>query len=223
VLEYRVKPVVESFLSERGLTLSDSKTKITYIKEGFDFLGVNTRKYRNGKLIQKPAKDSVKRFLKNIRETIKQNKAVTTEILIRLLNPKIIGWANYYRHYCSKRTFGYISHQLFKLLWRWANRRHPNKGLLWLKQKYYRTRGHRHWVFSAKIKNKSGKTDYLDLVEISHTTIRRHVKIKSDATPFDPAYKEYFRLRQIRRKQKKLFFPCKSQWSPWWEMKPIDN
>lgn len=132
VLENKVKPLVESFLSERGLGLSQEKTKITHISEGFDFLGVNTRKYHNGKLIQKPAKDSVKKFLADIRNTIKRNKAVKTEVLIRLLNPKILGWANYYKHYCSKRTFGYISHRLFQPLWRWSRKRHQRKGARWV-------------------------------------------------------------------------------------------
>ena len=68
------------------------------------------------------------------------------------------------------------------------------------------------------VKDKNLETTYLDLVEIAHTPIRRHVKIQSDATPFDPAYEEYFRVRQARRKQKRLFFPCKSHWSPWWEI-----
>lgn len=222
LLENKVKPVVEHFLSERGLVLSKDKTSITHIKEGFDFLGVNTRKYRNGKLIQKPAKDSVKRFMQDIRETVKRNQAATTEGLIHLLNAKLTGWANYYRSYCSKRTFGYISHQLYPILWRWARKRHQRKGAHWVVKKYYRTKGKQHWQFTTKIKDKKPEITYLDLVEISHTPIRRHVKIISDATPYDPAYNEYFRVRQARRKEKRLFFPCKSQWSPWWEMQPDD-
>ncbi len=219
VLENKVKPVVEKFLGERGLVLSKEKTKITHINEGFDFLGVNTRKYRNGKLIQKPSKDSVKRFMKEFRETVKQNQAVTTEILIRLLNQKLIGWANYYRHYCSKVTFGKIGKQLFPILWRWAKQRHRRKGSFWILNKYFRTKINHRWQFFTKIKDKDSKISYLDLVQIAHTPIRRHVKIKSDATPFDPAYEKYFRIRQTRRKEKRLFFPCKSQWSPWWEIK----
>jgi RNA-directed DNA polymerase len=223
VLLDKVKPVVENFLRVRGLVLSNEKTKITHIKEGFDFLGVNTRKYRNGKLIQKPSKDSVKKFLQNIRETIKQNNAAKTENLIRLLNPKITGWANYHRHYCSKRTFQYVGHQLFSPLWRWATRRHPNKGTEWVRHKYFRTKGYQHWRFSARDTSRNAKARYLDLEEICHIPIRRHVKINADATPFDPAYEEYFRIRQTRRKEKRLFFPCKSQWSPWWEMQAIQG
>jgi len=128
ILVDRVKPAVEAFLSERGLSLSQEKTKITHIDEGFDFLGMNIRKY-NGKLIIKPAKSSIKRLLAGIREKIKLNKTAKTEDLIYLLNPKIRGWANYYRHVCSKRTFGYVDHNIFKAIWRWAVRRHPNKGV----------------------------------------------------------------------------------------------
>ena len=87
VLETKVKPLVESFLRERGLELSREKTKITHIDDGFDFLGVNVRKYK-GKCIIKPSKKSVKSFLADIRETIKSNPAVKTEHLIYLLNPK---------------------------------------------------------------------------------------------------------------------------------------
>jgi RNA-directed DNA polymerase len=156
--------------------------------------------------------------MRNLRDTIKQNKAVKTETLIRLLNPKITGWANYHRHYCSKNTFYYVSHHLFPALWNWSKRRHNRKGSFWVARKYFRKKGNNNWQFNAKIKDKKLKPSYLDLVEISHIPIKRHVKIKADATPFDPAYEEYIRVRQTRRKEKRLFFPCKSSWSPWSEI-----
>jgi len=201
VLENKVKPVVETFLSERGLTLSKEKTKLTHISEGFDFLGINIRKY-NGKLIMKPAKSSVKRFLADIRETIKRNKTVKTENLIRMLNPKIRGWSNYYCHVCSKDTFNYVDHCIFKSIWKWSVRRHPEKSKKWVKDKYYRHTGHRDWMFSTKIKDKKSQTFDLDLVEASKTPIKRHIKIKAAATPYDPAYQEYLEKRTEKRKRK---------------------
>ena len=217
VLEKKVIPTVETFLSKRGLVLSREKTKITHINEGFDFLGANIRKY-NGKLIIKPAKDNVKKFLDNIRETIKSNKAAKTENLVRQLNPKIIGWANYHRHNSAKKTFANVGNQVFKMLWQWAKRRHPNKGRKWIRHKYFRSKAKQHWVFSAKIKDKKGKPTYLDLVQIGKTPIQRHIKIRAEATPYDPAHYEYFTKRQQGRKEKKLFRECKSSWSAWWEL-----
>jgi RNA-directed DNA polymerase len=69
-LEQEVKPVVVEFLAERGLVLSPEKTKITHIKDGFDFLGWNIRKY-SGKLLMKPSKANVKAHLDKIREEIR--------------------------------------------------------------------------------------------------------------------------------------------------------
>lgn len=199
VLENNVKPIVEAFLCKRGLTLSREKTKITHIEEGFDFLGMNVRKY-NGKLIIKPAKSSVKRFLADIRKTIKSNATAKTENLIIQLNQKIRGWSNYYRHVCSKDTFNYVDHNIFQALWRWAVRRHPQKSAGWIRTKYFRTEKYQHWLFFAKIKDKEGRSQNLDLFRASETPIRRHIKIQAAATPFDPAYQDYLDKRISKRK-----------------------
>jgi RNA-directed DNA polymerase len=60
LLEHEIKPLVEQFLRERGLELSPDKTVITHIKDGFDFLGQNVRKYRNRKLLIKPSRKSIR-------------------------------------------------------------------------------------------------------------------------------------------------------------------
>jgi len=127
LLEDIVKPVVECFLRERGLELSQTKTKITHINDGFNFLGFNIRKYK-GKLIIKPAKESIKSLLGNIRRTIKKNCTSTTLELIRQLNPKIRGWVYYYRFVVASRDFAFIDSCIFKSLWQWVKRRHTSKG-----------------------------------------------------------------------------------------------
>jgi RNA-directed DNA polymerase len=137
VLEMRVKPAIIAFLKERGLELSEEKTHITHIDDGFDFLGFNVRKYA-GKLLIKPAKSAVKRLLDKIRELIKANIAATTEQLIRQLNNKLRGWANYYRHVVAKKTFAYVDHQVFRALLVWINRRHPNQSAPWKRHRYFR-------------------------------------------------------------------------------------
>jgi RNA-directed DNA polymerase len=195
VLEHKVKPIVESFLHERGLELSQEKTKITHINDGFDFLGINVRKY-NGKYISKPSKKSVSHFLENIRGIIKSNPTAKTENLIQLLNPKIRGWAYYFRNCCAKKTFGYIDHHIFKALWQWVHRRHPRKGTEWRRRKYFRSDKLRNWIFSAKTSSGNRKAAFLDLFEASSVPIKRHIKIRSDANPFDPQFKEYFEQRE---------------------------
>ena len=126
-LEQEVKPAVVEFLAERGLVLSPEKTKITHIKDGFDFLGWNIRKY-DGKLLMKPSKANIKAHLDKIRGIIKVNKATKQSDLIKRLNPVLRGWVNYHRHVVAKETFTRIDAIVWSLLWRWAARRHPNKG-----------------------------------------------------------------------------------------------
>ena len=190
LLECKVKPMIEDFLAERGLMLSLEKTKITNIADGFDFLGWNFRKYK-GKLLRKPAKDNVSAVRSKISEIISANKTAKQENLIRQLNPVIRGWANYHRHAVAKKAFSSLDHEIWKMLWRWAKRRHPTKGARWIKKKYFMTLGNRNWVFGAK--DKDGKL--VTLVKASDTAIVRHVKIKGDANPFDPQWEAYFEDR----------------------------
>ena len=81
-----------NFLQERGLRLSPTKTKISHIDQGFDFLGQNIKKYR-GKLLIKPLKGSGKRLLEKVNRTLKSNKTAKQSKVISLLNPLIRAWS----------------------------------------------------------------------------------------------------------------------------------
>lgn len=190
-----IKTTIEEFLRERGLKLSQEKTKIVHIEEGFDFLGWNIRKY-DGKLLIKPAKKNVQAFLRKVREIIKTAKTAKQETLIAQLNPVIRGWANYHRNQVAKETFNKVDHITWKQLWQWACRRHPNKSISWIKQKYFIQKGTRNWVFGTKVKE-NGEEKWISLIKVSDTPIRRHIKIQSEANPYDPKWSEYFKSRRI--------------------------
>lgn len=203
ILIDKVLPELEQALAKVGLALSPTKTKIIHINDGFDFLGFNVRKYKNGKLLIKPAKANIKRFLKEIRTTIKKGVALPTETLIRTLNSRLTGWVNYYRTSVSSKVFSAIDNEIYLALMRWALKRHARKGKRWIVNKYFTTLGGDHWRFHCIIKDKAGKKKPLYLKTASDTKIRRHIKIKSAATPFNPLYKEYFEQleeKRIRRK-----------------------
>jgi RNA-directed DNA polymerase len=196
LLEGEIKPLVEQFLQKRGLELSPVKTVITHVEKGFDFLGQNVRKYPNGKLLIKPSKKNVKTFLGGIRKTIKAALGMSAADVIHELNPKIRGWANYHRHVVSKRTYIRVDHEIFSSLWRWARRRHPNKNTRWRKQKYFALhRGH-DWSFFGETCDDEGQPSQVWLCHARSTPIKRHVKVKGDANPYDPAYATYFEQRE---------------------------
>jgi len=200
VLENEVVPLVAYFLKERGLQLSKEKSRITHISQGFDFLGFNIRKYGSSqKCLIKPSKASIKSFLLDIKRSITTNFGAKTEDLILLLNPKITGWTNYYRHSTASETFAKIDSRIYRMLNMWARKRHYNKGFRWIYQKYFqRLNSRRRWHFHAKTKD--NKQVDLDLKLACDTKIRRHAKIVADARPYDPKYFEYFQNRQERFK-----------------------
>jgi RNA-directed DNA polymerase len=194
LLETEVRPLVEQFLHERGLVLSPEKTKITHITDGFDFLGQHIRDY-HGTILVKPSRANVHSFLAKARALIRTNAQAKPGNLIGQLNPLIRGWAYYHRHVASKQTFAKVDNALFWPLWQWARRRHPNKPRRWIKDKYFRVIGNRHWVFCGDRQGKAGRSHRLELFAAARVPIKRHAKIKGAANPFDPAWEVYFEQR----------------------------
>ncbi|VYU67388.1 group II intron reverse transcriptase/maturase [Flavonifractor plautii] len=196
-LRDKVLPIVREFLAERGFQLSEEKTVITHIGDGFDFLGKNIRKY-NGKLLIKPSKTSVKSFLEKVRSIIKDNKSTKQETLIRKLNPVIRGWVNNQRYVVSSKVFSRVDYEIYKCLWQWAKRRHKKKSHKWIAQKYWHHIGSRQWTFSVPYENQSteGEPLYCKLEYATDTKIIRFKKIVAEANPFDEYWTDYFEERE---------------------------
>ncbi len=196
------KEIIENWLSDIGLELKPSKTRISHtLKEyegniGFDFLGFTIRQFPVGKdhsgksskrkklgfkTIIKPSKEKIKAHIKKLGEVIRKHKSSPQIALIDELNPIIRGWSNYYRALCSKETYSYCDHILYQQLKRWAERRHPTKSKSWVKKKYWHSKGNRNWVFAVK---KEGKIIF-ELAEHAKTPIVRHIKVISGKSIFN--------------------------------------
>ncbi|GHU55926.1 group II intron reverse transcriptase/maturase [Bacteroidia bacterium] len=198
-----IKGMITIFLEERGLSLSEEKTVITHIDDGFDFLGFNMRKY-NGKLLIKPSRKGQKKLTEKLHEVVFRNKAAAQNKLIVKLNPVLTGWGNYYRHVVSKKVFCKMDHILVQQLRRWAFRRHHNKPRDWCMKRYFKTDGNRHWCFKCQA-IESGKKKIFTLKLLSDIPIVRHTKVKKDANPFDPKWDNYFEQRQQHAKLKRSY------------------
>ena len=194
--------IIGQFLREIGLEYSPEKTKITHTlhehegnKPGLDFLGFNIKqypvgKYQSGKNSQgeklgfktiiKPSKEKVKEHYHKLAEIIDKHKAAPQHILIANLAPVIKGWCNYYRAVCSKETYSKVHTLMFKKLLRWGYRRHPNKSKTWINRKYWHTIDRNTWRFSCT-------KDDIQYVLPMHpeTKIIRHIKVKSEASPYN--------------------------------------
>ena len=194
LLEEEVKPLLEVLLARRGLQLSTEKTRITHIRDGFDFLGFNVRKYGE-KLLIKPAKQAIKDLQRKISDTFSLRKAVSAHQLIGALNPIIQGWGMYYRHVVSKQIFNRLDNWLWHKTFRWSRRRHGDKSTRWVLDKYFcRTDGRQFCFFGE---NFDGKQKFLR--HLSEISIRRHIKIRSSANPYAPSDELYFESRQEQK------------------------
>jgi RNA-directed DNA polymerase len=188
-----IKILLTDFLARRGLELSEEKTLITHISNGFDFLGFNIRKY-NGKLLIKPSEKSQKKITEKLHEIVFSNKSVSQCYLIKSLNPVITGWGNYFKHVVSKVVFAKIDHILVGQLKRWAFRRHNNKSKRWVLNKYFKSENNRNWVFKDTLEREDEKYVF-KLKKLTDIPITRHQKIRCDANPFDPQWDSYFEYR----------------------------
>lgn len=202
LLEQKVKPVIEEFLAKRGLTLSPTKTKITHVTEGFDFLGWNMRWVRQG-LRTVPSKKNRLAFYDKLRQTIRSLRAAKQDELIATLNPLIRGWAQYHRCVAVSETFHKMDHLLFCALWKWSRRRHPNKGKRWVKRRYFRKEGARDWVFAVK---------GFRLLRFSDFPYREHYKVKAEANPYDPQWEHYFAQRLAKQMMQTLAGRNRLRW-----------
>jgi RNA-directed DNA polymerase len=199
LLEEVVKPVVEQFLQERGLTLSAEKTHITHIKHGFTFLGQTFRKYGN-KLLITPSTEGVQSLISKVGTLIRTHVSAPMEVLIGKLNRVLRGWANYHRHVVASKAFSRVDTYVYHQLWRMLRRRHNNKSKEWLIDHYWKAAG-KKWIFSVQKKVK-GKLRIYQAFRVFTIKIRRHIKIKAAANPYLPEYAFYFHTRRNNRESR---------------------
>lgn len=196
LLENEVTPLVTQFLKERGLELSKEKTRVTHVTQGFDFLGKHIQKYGNSrKLLTKPSRPNVQAFLQDLKATFNLNLSTPPDQLLLLLNPKIRGWAQFHRSSASKEIFSYVDYRIFRELEHWMIRRHPRKSLRWCYARYFTTVGNNSYVLQASYPDRRGRPRTIRLAKAAETPIKRHVKIKAAAHPYDPQWESYFEQR----------------------------
>jgi RNA-directed DNA polymerase len=189
-----------TWLAAIGLPLNVAKTHIHHTLEGdqpgMDCLGFHIRQYRVGprqsgkgprghqrlgfKTLITPAKANVKAHLAELGRIMRSRRAWPQAALIRQLNPKIRGWANYYRTWMSQAAFSRLDHLTWVKLRHWARRRHPNASAGWVYDRYWPRRDARR-VFATPA------TPQGQVSLTSHSEVPRlwHAKVAGHRSPYD--------------------------------------
>jgi RNA-directed DNA polymerase len=198
-----VQADISAWLTERGLTLNPGKTRIGTVTDGFDFLSFTIRRFhvRNGaKVLTIPSRDALKKIRRRNAQELRNLRGAAPAEVIGIMNPIIRGQANYYRPGASKKAFQGLDHHLWRLLYKWARRRHPTKSRRWVTARYfgpYHPDRNDRWVFGDR---DSGA--YLH--RYAWTKIVRHIPVAGRNSPDDPALARYWAGRRRKRKPPQL-------------------
>jgi RNA-directed DNA polymerase len=188
----QVKARLAGWLAPRGLAFNDEKTKIVSLEAGYDFLGFNIRRYRNGKLLIKPSKAAVRRVKRKLAEQMRRLRGQNASAVLAAICPVTRGWASFYRSVVSKQTFTDVDDYLWQLTYKWACRSHPGKPKHWITRRYfgrYNPSRRNNWVFGD-----AASGAYLP--RLAWTPIIRHRKVTGRASPDDPALTAYWNQRR---------------------------
>jgi RNA-directed DNA polymerase len=190
----QVKARLAEWLAPRGLAFNEDKTRIVSLQAGYDFLGFNVRRYRNGKLLIKPSKAAVRRVKRKLAEQMRRLRGQNVSAVLAGIGPITRGWASFYRSVVSKETFNSVDDYLWRLTYKWARRSHPNKPRYWVTKRYFGqfNQSRRNmWVFGDAA---SGA----HLPRMVWTPIVRHRKVTGSSSPDDPALTDYWAKRRGR-------------------------
>jgi RNA-directed DNA polymerase len=200
------------FLAKLNLRLNNKKTRILHTLEynsavqirGFEFLGFHIRQLPVGIYKRKkqnrpyrtlivPSRRSVSKHIDNLKLTLK--KTVKSEAMISQLNPKIIGWANYFRSGVSSEIFNYLDHKLLHMILSRLKQIHRTRGMGWIYKKYFKIINKYKWTFYGR-SNADSKA--LTLARHAKVEILRHIKVKKDFSIYDNNLAYWsLRLRKI--------------------------
>jgi len=143
-----LKVEILAVLSTVGLRLSEEKTSVCHINEGFDFLGFRIqRKRKRGSnkvyVYSWPSKKALASIMAKIKAITKQGTNQPLSILLRQLNSALHGWAVYFRHGCSKQTFNYLAHYTWLRVVGWLRRKHRRATWKAIRRRYLLLPGNR--------------------------------------------------------------------------------
>jgi RNA-directed DNA polymerase len=135
---------VVEVLAPLGLRLSEEKTRVVHLDEGFDFLGFTIRRRRKRGTGQRhiytyPSKKALRAVRTAVRRLTTRSSTTPPRVVLLRVNAVLRGWANYFQHGVSKRTFSYLDSFAWRRVTRWLRKRHH--GINWASLRHRFMRG----------------------------------------------------------------------------------
>jgi RNA-directed DNA polymerase len=137
-----LKDEIAAVLAPIGLRLSEAKTHVAHIDEGFDFLGFHIQRRRKRGTSKRhvyttPSKKSIQNIKTKVRRrTSRSTRNMPIQALLMKLNSELQGWANYFRHAVAKRVFAAIDSYAWWQVTHWIRSKHHRITWKELRQRY---------------------------------------------------------------------------------------
>jgi RNA-directed DNA polymerase len=132
---------VAAVLAQVGLRLSEQKTRVAHIDEGFDFLGWRIQRQQKRGAVKRvvytyPTKAALAAVKATVRTLTRGMTNHPLNVLLHQLNPVLRGWTSYFRHGVSKATFSYLRAFVWRRVVNWLRRKHPRSNWKQLRRRY---------------------------------------------------------------------------------------
>ena len=136
-----VRDEVAAVLRPAGLRLSETKTRIAHIDEGFDFLGFRIRRHEKRGTGQRliytyPCKSALADVKGAVRTLTQGTTNWPLSSLLHQLNLVLRGWTAYFRHGVSKATFSYLRAFVWRRVVNWLRHKHRRRNWGWLRRRH---------------------------------------------------------------------------------------
>ncbi len=207
-----IRDEIRDFLEDTlKLELSEEKTAVTHVGDGFDFLGFHIQHYPAHKgqkaiTLVRPSDKSIRRLKDKIRD-MTSRKCYRDNPMLKFmaLNAVLRGWMNYYRHCNTSQIASWIDHWVHLRVARWLVRRHKSCYREILRQ-YLKQEGSRK---NFAVKRSDGSDLFLFMIKDIHIT------------PYRPRKRTnpYMQAIPTRTKVEKPDIPVPDNpWNGWSEM-----
>jgi RNA-directed DNA polymerase len=132
---------VAAVLAQVGLRLSEQKTRVAHIDEGFDFLGWRIQRQQKRGAVKRvvytyPTKAALAAVKAMVRTLTRGMTNHPLNVLLHQLNSVLRGWTSYFRHGVSKATFSYLRAFVWRRVVNWLRRKHPRSNWKQLRRRY---------------------------------------------------------------------------------------
>ena len=200
----KIKSAIEKFLSVRGMKLSEKKTRIIHVSQGFNFL---SRYYckRDGIFCVTPSDKAVKVFEDNLKDFIlNKGKQISQRNLIKGINAKLHGWAAYHRVEQSYDVFRHIDCIVSSLLLKLMKEIFPSKSRKQIIETYWYEEADGSKSYSLPQRRD------IKVIKMKNIILINHEKVVLNKNPYID--KEYFELRMKDQDIQKVNGDLKSIW-----------